>query len=119
MVSNTRKTFFMIVWNPVTLIMLLGFGVCLLGSNVAERREVAAKIPDVVMTYHNCEYLGEEYVMAAGVVWSYLSTSCGRFDPPYKPPYKKYEWEKGKSYEIQTTHSSTQGDYISKVAPSP
>lgn len=114
MVTNPRNTFFKIAYNPVTLVMLVALGVCLLGSNAADRHAEAVKVPDVVKTYHNCEYLGQENVMAAGVAWSYLSTSCGRFDPPYK----KYELEKGKHYEIQTTHSSTLGDFISKITPS-
>lgn len=116
MVDDTRNTFFKIVCNPVTLMMLVALGVCLLGSNAADRHSEAAKVPDVIKTYHNCEYLGKDYVMVdGGSVWTYLSTSCGRFNQPYK----KYEWEKGKSYEIETTRSATNGVSISKIAPSP
>lgn len=115
MVSDTRNTFLGSIYAPIAAVVLVTLGVCLLGSNAADRNAAEAKVPDVVKTYHSCEYLGEDHVMAAGEVWSYLSTSCGRFDPPYK----KHEWEKGKSYEIQTTLSATKGSYISKVTPSP
>lgn len=49
--------------------------------------------------------------MVAYQVWEYLSTSCGDFTKPLK----KYELEKGKFYDIETTRSATNGVHISKV----
>jgi hypothetical protein len=99
---------------PVIGFIVGMLGICLLGSNVQENKAAAAKVPDVVNTYHNCEYLGKDYVMVGGSVWTYLSTSCGRFEQPLK----KFDLEKGKTYEIETTRSATKGSYISDVTPS-
>jgi hypothetical protein len=109
--NDNQKTFFGSMYAPVALLVLVTLGVCLLGSNVADRRSAAAKVPDVIATYQSCEYRGETAVMVAYQVWEYLSTSCGDFTKPLK----KYELEKGKFYDIETTRSATNGVHISKV----
>lgn len=102
------------VYTPLALFLLGALGICLWASNVAEGKAAAALVPDVVKTYHNCEYLGKDHVMVSGgSVWSYLSTSCGRFDDTLQ----RLELEKGQSYDIQTTRSTAKGSYISKISP--
>ena len=109
-VISQRKTQ-LTLFAPVALFLALFLGIALLAS---EKNRIAAQTPDVVKTYHSCEYLGKDAVMLQYQVWEYISTSCGHFNQPYKD----FGFEKGKTYDIDVTKSATNGTYMSKVTVS-
>ena len=102
------------IYGPVVLFVALFVGIAALGVHTANQRAASLAVPDVVMTYQDCEYHGDSSVMIRGVMFESVSTSCGVFNKPGKD----WGFVKGEKFDIEVTKSAVRGKYISDVAPS-